>query len=154
MPTAARRSAIAVPLAAAGVVALLVACGRTVAVDPLPIDNEETRQACAELIAGLPMEISAGRSWAVSPDPGSTIAWGSPAVLLQCGDQVPLPQATDQILQIDGMPWLITPLTQGEQYTTVGRAPGIVVTVPREYSPSAAVLVELQPSVVAGTRPR
>jgi hypothetical protein len=151
MPTPVRRAIPAAPVVGLTVVLLATGCGRSVAVDPLPILSEASRAACAEVIAALPQEISAGRAWTVAPDPGSTSAWGSPAVVLQCGDEVPEPDPTDQLLDVDGTTWLVTTLTQGEQYSSVDRTPGIVVTVPQQYSPSAGVLVELLPAVVAGT---
>ena len=131
----------------------LAGCGRTVAVQPLPIAAEQTRAACEELIDALPASITAGRAGQVSPDPGSTSAWGTPAVVLRCGDQGRVPAPTDQLLSIDSVTWLVTPLTEGELYTVVDRSPAVEVSVPADYRPSAEVIAELNPAVAAGTTP-
>ena len=132
--------------------ALLPGCGRTVTVEPLPIADDAGRDACEAILAALPEQLSAGRAWAVQPDPGTTAAWGSPPVVLRCGDGLPQPQPTDQLLQVQGVTWLVTTLTRGEQYSTVDRSPGVMVTVPDEYRPTAAVLAELA-LFVAGSAP-
>lgn len=139
-------------LMAGTVVAALGACGRSVAVEPLPITGDGAREACAALIGELPRRISTGRAWDVEPDPASTSAWGSPPVVLRCGD-VPGPQPTEQLLAIGDMTWLVTPLTDGEQYTTVDRAPGVIVTVPQVYQPTSAVVAELSAVVAKHTQP-
>jgi Protein of unknown function (DUF3515) len=129
----------------------VTACGRSVTVQPLTIASQETRNACAALIADVPERISAGSQWRVEPDPTSTAAWGSPPVVLRCGDEVAPPQPTDQLLEVDGVQWLLTPLTQGDQYSTVQRSPGVLISVPSAFAPTAAVIAELTPSVSAAT---
>lgn len=131
--------------------ALLAACGRSVAVQPLAMNSEQTAQDCGRLIAAMPERISAGRSWTVEPDPESTKAWGSPAVVLRCGDDIPRPQPTDQLLTIDGVDWLVAPLSEGEQFSTVGRTPGVLITVPAVYAPTASVVAEVAPVIEAGS---
>lgn len=138
--------------AAAVLLIAVTGCGRSVTVEPLAITSDATRDACAALVADLPPELSMGRAWSVEPDPRSTAAWGSPPVVLRCGDDVPKAQPTDQLLDVDGVTWLVQPLTNGEQYTTVDRTPGVTVTVPSEYIPTAAVLTELVPTVAKRTR--
>lgn len=138
-------------LAAALASLAVTGCGRTVAVQPLPIASEQTRAACAQLIDELPSSITAGRAWQVSPDPESTAAWGTPAVVLRCGEEGQLPEPTDQLLSINDLTWLVTPLTDGELYSAVDRFPAVEVTVPADYRPSAEVIAELTPAVAAGT---
>ena len=87
----------------------------------------------------------------MEPDPQSTAAWGSPSVVLRCGDGAAGPEPTEQLLSIDGIDWLVTPLTDGEQFTSVGRAPGVVVAIPSTYAPTAQVLAELNPTVARET---
>jgi hypothetical protein len=139
---------VAVVLAAA---ALVGGCGRTVTVSPLPIASPSVAAACAQVVAALPDALSVGRSWPVSPDPRSTAAWASPAVVLRCGSGVPGPDPTDQLLQVDGVPWVVTSLSDGEEYRTADREPGVIVTVPSDYAPTAAILAEVAPAVAAGT---
>jgi hypothetical protein len=132
---------------------LLTGCGRAVVVQPLPIGAETARTACATVIDALPDTLSAGRSWRVQPDPSSTAAWGSPPVVLRCGDGVRGRQPTDQLLTVAGITWVVEVRTDGEEYRTVGRSPGIVVAVPDLYAPTAAVLAEVTPAVASGTGP-
>lgn len=73
--------------------------------------------------------------------------------MLRCGDGVPGPQPTDQLLAVEGLTWVVEARTNGEEYRTVDRSPGVVVTVPSTYAPTAAVLTELAPAVLAGTEP-
>lgn len=103
------------------------------------------------MVAALPEELSIGRGWQVSPDPNSTAAWSSPPVVLRCGDDVPPPGPTDQLLQVNDVTWVVAPLTDGEQYRTVDRQPGVIVTVPDRYQPTSALLTEISPAVAAGT---
>ena len=135
------------------VAVLLTGCGRSVAVQPLPMGSDASKAACAALTEALPGTLSAGRSWRVEPDANSTAAWGTPPVVLRCGDGVPAPEPTDQLLRVDGLTWVVEALTDGEEYRTVDRAPGVVVTIPDTYAPTSAVLAELAPTVGASTEP-
>ncbi len=143
----------ALPLIAASASAALAlsGCGRTVAVEPLPMASASVAAACADVVAALPGELSAGRAWPVAPDPDSTAAWASPAVVLRCGSGVPGPGPTDQLLDVDGVTWVVRSLTEGEQYRTANREPGVIVTVPDRYAPTAAILAELSAAVADGT---
>lgn len=128
--------------------ALAVAgCGRTVAVEPLPMAEPGTATACATLVDRLPDRISVGRAWRVAPDPSSTAAWGSPPVVLRCGDSLPQPGPSDQLLSVNGTTWWVEQLSNGERYTSVDRTPGVIVSVPTVDRPSAEVLMELLPAL-------
>ncbi len=133
------------------IVLCMAGCGRSVSVEPLPITSERIDTACSALVAQLPETLSAGRAWEVQPDPDSTMAWGSPSVVLRCGDQVPQPEPTEQLVTVDGLDWRIVPLTAGDRFTTVARSPGVEVTVPDDYAPTASVLAELSSVVQTGT---
>lgn len=130
---------------------LLGACGRSVSVEPLPALSPGTLTSCYDLISALPVSISAGRSWSVEPSPDTTKAWGSPAVVLRCGDEVPPPEPTEQLYSVDGIDWRLIPLTGGDRYTTVDRTPGVEVTVPAQYSPTASILAEIAGPIAANT---
>jgi Protein of unknown function (DUF3515) len=122
-----------------------------VSVEPLPAQSPSTLTSCYDLISDLPASISAGQSWAVEPSPDTTKAWGSPSVVLRCGDQVPPPEPAEQLLSVDGIDWRVIPLTEGDRYTTVGRTPGIEVTVPAAYAPTASILAEIAEPITANT---
>ncbi len=139
-------------VAALAIASSLAGCGRSVAVQPLPIDSSTTAADCARLVGALPDSIGAGRSWRVEPDPLSTAAWGSPAVVLRCGDNVPVPRPTEQLLTVGGVTWIVQSLSDGEQYVSVERSPGVIVAVPDRYQPSAQILAEVAPTVSEQTR--
>ena len=126
-------------------------CGRSVGVAPAPISGPATAEACAALIGELPDEISAGRSWPVQPDPASTAAWGSPTVVLTCGDPGVPPDPTEQIIVVDGIGWVQQPLTDGDIFRTADRSPEVTVRIPADYRPGASTLAELGPAVTAAT---
>ena len=128
---------------------LLTGCGRSVAVTPAPISDTETAAACSGLIQELPDEIAAGRSWPVQPDPASTAAWGTPTVVLTCGDPSVPPDPTEQIIVVDGVEWVQQPLTDGDLFRTVGRDPEVTVRIPADYRPGATTLAELGPALAA-----
>ena len=128
---------------------LLAGCGRSVAVAPAPISDPETAGACSALIQELPDEIAAGRSWPVQPDPASTAAWGTPTVVLTCGDPGPTVDPTEQIIVVDGVEWVQQPLTDGDLFRTVGRDPEVIVRIPADYRPGVTTLAELGPALAA-----
>lgn len=139
--------------AVAGAAALLVAgCGRTVAVQPLPQSPASTAE-CGGLVDALPQVLPTGRRWTVAPDPATTAAWGSPAVVLRCGAAVPQPSPTDQLLTIDGVDWWVVPLSAGDRFTTVARTPAVEVLVPAQAGPGAQVVAALNPAVAQHSAP-
>lgn len=138
-----------VPLLAVGL--LVTGCGRQVFVAPGDVSEPAIAQACTSLVADLPAEIPAGRSWDVEPDPASTKAWGTPTVVLRCSADAVAPAPTDQVVQVDGISWLVTTLTDGEEYVTVGRTPQVSVRIPRDYAPTAAMLTEFTSAVTGNT---
>jgi len=126
---------------------LATGCGRQVGVQPAQISTEEVRDVCARLIEELPTEISAGRAWSVSPDPASTAAWGSPAVVLTCGDPTAAADPAAQLLEVDSVTWVVRPLTDGDEYQTTQRVATVTVRIPVDYAPTATTLTEIAPAV-------
>lgn len=126
-------------------------CSREVAVTPPP--HEATAAAvCARVAAALPTTLAGQDRREVTPDTGSTAAWGDPPIVLRCG--VPVPAArtpTSLLTTVDDVDWFAEELTAGMLFTTDGRTVNVEVAVPDAYQP-ATVLVDLGP-VLASVDP-
>lgn len=117
------------------------ACGRAVTVDPPPA---AATAACEALAAALPQTLRGEPRLAVTPDTGTTAAWGTPAIVWRCG--VPRPTAlapTSQLVAVDGVDWFPELLSEGVRFTTVGRQPATELSVPAAHPNAAELLTEL-----------
>ena len=66
-------------------------------------------------------------------------AWGDPAIVATCGWPALAP--TDkECLDVDGVDWVVEPLSDGARFTTYGRDPAIEVLVPHAYAPEPLLL--------------
>lgn len=125
---------------------LLTGCGRSVAVDaPSPVPGEAA--ACRALLAALPDRVDDAARRPVTPDAGTTAAWGDPPITLRCGVAAPTPAATAELVTVSGVDWLPEPLTAGVRFTTVDRSPTVIVDVPSSYAPEAGALADLADSL-------
>lgn len=123
-------------------------CSRQVAVTA-PTPDGATAAACAAVMAALPGVLAGEDAREVTPDTGSTAAWGDPPIVLRCGVPVPAARAPTSLLTtVDGVDWFAEPLTAGVLLTTDGRAVNVEVAVPEDYEP-ATVIGELAPAVLA-----
>jgi hypothetical protein len=59
-------------------------------------------------------------------------AWGDPALIARCGLD-PLGPTTDDCVTVDGVDWVVRPLSDGSVATTYGRDPAIEVLAPGAY---------------------
>jgi hypothetical protein len=92
----------------------------------------------------LPATLAGEPRLAVTPDQGTTAAWGSPAIVWRCGVGAPAAlEPTSQLITVDGVDWFPEELTQGVRFTTVGRTPATELTVPQEYANAASLLTQL-----------
>jgi Protein of unknown function (DUF3515) len=84
----------------------------------------------------------------VSPDIGTTSAWGDPPIVLRCGVALPAEFRPDaQLYEVDGVTWLPVKGRGGYFFTTISRAVNVEVAVPDEYAPEAQVLTELADAI-------
>lgn len=74
-----------------------------------------------------------------SPSSPALAAYGDPAVIARCGVAAPGPTETE-CLEVDGVGWIPTPLSDGTRFTTFGTEPAIEVLVPRDYAPEGLLL--------------
>ena len=116
---------------------LLSGCTRSVQVTP-----PEHVAACEAATAHWPDSVSHQARRPVSVptgDPADARAWGDPAVIATCGWPA-LGPTTEQCLEVSGVGWVSTPLSDGTKFTTFGTDPAIVVLVPRAYAPEPLLL--------------
>lgn len=115
---------------ALGAGAWLLLGSRPVQVRPAPAAADP---ACAMLAARLPPTVGTLQRRATSsPSPG-VAAWGDPAIIWLCG--VPQPGPSGDCLDVSGVDWVFTQLSDGTAFTTFGRDPAVQVLVPKAYSP-------------------
>ena len=124
MPTRPRRLSTAALLGAAVV---LSACSRAPDVALAP---QASAPVCAK--ARWPVDVSGHRRVATQPEDGSVAAWGDPAIIARCGLD-PLGPTTDACVTVDGVDWVVRPLSDGSAATTFGRDPAIEVLAPGRY---------------------
>jgi hypothetical protein len=137
----------------------LAGCGA----DPVEVDGPRlsgrAARVCGDLLDALPDRV-AGRERRAVEDAGSrpsgrlyAAAWGDPAIELVCG--VDEPPAFDRFATcqvVNKVAWFI-PESQitGEPtevvMTTVRRSENVQVTLPQEYWPPAAAMVDLAPAI-------
>ncbi len=65
-------------------------------------------------------------------------AWGDPAIIARCGVASPGPNVN--CIDVSGVDWVMTSLSDGKKFVTFGRSPAIEVLVPKAYSPEPLVL--------------
>lgn len=124
------------------IAATVLGCGRTVTVRP-PADLGVAQQ-CQVLKDDLPDTFAGERRLSVDPASAQTAAWGSPAIVWRCGVDVPATYEPDsQAIEVNGTTWLPQELESGVRFTTIGKSPGIELTVPSIYPSPAGLLARL-----------
>jgi hypothetical protein len=91
-------------------------------------------QAAAPVCTSAPWpgEVSGHPRVATHPDDRSVAAWGDPAIIARCGLD-PLGPTTQDCVTVDGVDWVVRPLSDGSAATTYGRDPAIEVLAPGSY---------------------
>ena len=106
---------------------MLSACSRAPEVALAP---QASTPVCAS--ARWPGDVSGHTRVTTQPDDGSVAAWGDPALIARCGLD-PLGPTTDDCVTVDGVDWVVRPLSDGSVATTYGRDPAIEVLAPGAY---------------------
>ena len=107
--------------------------------------------------------LAARHRWGQPPDDlaaglSSAAAWGDPPVIARCGLPAPAPTA-DSCVDVDGVDWVVRPLTDGSAAVTYGREPALEVLVPAEHGPVPLLLpafggaARALPETATGTAP-
>ncbi|QKE84220.1 DUF3515 family protein [Arthrobacter sp. NEB 688] len=73
------------------------------------------------------------------PAGGAVAAWGDPAIVARCGVGALAPTETECI-EVDGVGWIPSELTDGTRFTTFGTDPALEVLVPSAYDPAPLLL--------------
>ena len=125
---------------------LLTGCSRSVEVTP-----PQHTQACEAATSQWPDQVAHQEPRPVQNhggDPGDARAWGDPAIIATCGWPALAP-TTEQCLEVSGVDWVVSPMSDGTKFTTFGTDPAIEVLVPKAYAPEPLVLPAFGPAAKA-----
>ena len=141
---------MAVAAATAVTAVALVGCAGPVTVESAP---DGASQACADVLALLPA-VLVGAARRETGGGAGTAAWGDPAILLRCGEEVVLASTQPCVTvpgEPDGVDWVVLASDgSGSIVRTFGRDPAVEVEVPAAYGPApVSVLPELGLAVSA-----
>ncbi|GAA1968963.1 hypothetical protein GCM10009817_06180 [Terrabacter lapilli] len=113
---------------------MLSACNRAPEVALAP---ESTATVCRSV--AWPATVSGHARVTTQPEDASVAAWGDPAMFARCGLEA-LGPTTDSCVTVDGVDWVVRPLSDGSKATTFGRNPAIEVLAPGAYGPVPLLL--------------
>lgn len=118
---------------------------------PYEFDTEPgTADACSTLVDSLPDQVADLSSDPV--DSTRVAAWGDPRVVLRCGVTPPADlRPESRCDDVDGVGWFTEEQDDSTVFTTIGRSPLVSVTVPGDYDPAGAALIDLADAITAGT---
>ncbi len=140
----------------AGVAVLLTLTGCKVEVPDTDVPAAQ-QKACASLVKALPDSVSDQDRRETKGNPLGA-AWGDPPIVLRCG--VGKPAHYDPLVgcqTVNGMDWFVPEEGMNDQsvdvvMTTYGRVPAVEVTLPAQYRPPVAAMVDLADVVQEHTR--
>ena len=95
--------------------------------------------ACTAASTKWPASVSGQQAAQVRTPSPAVRAWGDPSIIARCGVAAPGP-TTLECLTVDGVDWVVEPLSDGTRFTTYGRSPAIEVLVPKRYAPEPLLL--------------
>ncbi|WP_052432488.1 DUF3515 domain-containing protein [Streptacidiphilus carbonis] len=125
-----------------------------------PTPGGSAAARCGALVAALPKTLMGQSARSVAPAPGSTAAWGDPAVTLRCGVNAPgaLDPASSEYdpkldnhdaQDVNGVCWLTgTAKGGGYVFTTIVQQTYVEVTVPGSYAGQQSPLGGLASAVL------
>lgn len=125
-----------------------------VAVTPATPSSDEAA-VCRGLVNALPDVVADQTRRDVTPDDGTTAAWGDPAIVLRCG--VDKPQGFDRFAEctvVNDVDWYVPdvwPETGSLVFSTVGRDVYVEVSLPVRYLPPAATMANLAKPITSTT---
>jgi hypothetical protein len=139
---------------------VLVACGKEPVSIPTLRLTPADQAVCQRLVDALPDEVAGQSRRKTQPAEALGGAWGDPAIVAQCGVDVPEDfSKTAPCTEADGVGWFVPPDQADDQsadvvMSTAGYRPILQVTVPAKYRPNglAAAMVQLAPMVQQFTK--
>lgn len=93
---------------------------------------------CARADAQWPPTVANQTVRSVTTRSATVRAWGVPAIVARCGVSSPGPSVN--CIQVSGIDWVMSSLTDGKEFVTYGRVPALEVLVPVQYSPEPLIL--------------
>lgn len=132
----ARATAPAVATLTAAALAM-TGCSRGVEVAPPSGLSPRAQSACRAVT--WPKTVARLEQVPTTPESTLTAAWGDPPLIARCGVPAAGP-TTDDCVVVDGVDWVIHPLSDGTRLTTFGRDPAIELLVPTDYGPAPLLL--------------
>lgn len=121
-----------------GAALVLTLSGCSAAVDVTPPAGAGS-SACAAAARAWPQTVSGLKRRDTTSSSAAVAAWGDPPVIARCGMPVLAPTA-DPCLEVNGVGWVQTNLSDGTKFTTFGTDPAIEVLVPAAYAPEGLLL--------------
>ena len=106
---------------------------------------------CARLAMRLPADLDGRDRRDTDPASPRTAAWGDPAVVLRCGVRRPAGLTGSEVVEVDGVGWVLAERRGAYVFTSSDLATYVQVRVPRSTPRTAATapLVDLAAPVTA-----
>jgi hypothetical protein len=112
------------------------------AVTPVASLPDAVAAVCAQVVAGLPQQLTAGVTRrATTPSSTATAAWGEPAVTLRCGTPTGSPR--DEPFAFDDVRWAMHDSGASRTWTTLAATVPVQVVIPDAYENQAEMLGSL-----------
>lgn len=103
-----------------------------------------TTAACQSVAQRWPAAV-AGQSRRLDDAGIAAAAWGDPAIIARCGVAALAP-TSDECVEVDGIGWVVHPLSDGTRLTSYGSDPAIEVLVPRDFDPAPLLMPAFGPA--------
>jgi hypothetical protein len=130
----------------------LAGCGSatSVVVSPVPSAAPAVQDVCRRLVAALPNKVDDLRRRHVSPDDGTTAAWGNPPVVLRCGVGRPAALTPTSVLAgVNGIYWFIEEQPAVRIWTTTALRANVEMRIPAHHDPPQGPLVDIAAAITA-----
>jgi hypothetical protein len=130
----------------------LAGCGSStpVAVSPVPSSAPAAQDVCRRLVGALPNKVDDLPRRHISPEQGTTAAWGNPPVVLRCGVGKPAGLTPTSVLAgVNGIYWFIDDQPDVRIWTTVGRRVNVEMRIPSKHDPPQGPVVDIAAAITA-----
>ncbi len=108
------------------------------------VPSAATEPACLSATLLWPSSVSGMPRRDTDPDSPGVAAWGDPAIIARCGVAALGPTDTE-CLEVNGVGWIPTALSDGTRFTSFGTDPAVEVLVPKKYAPESLLLPVFAP---------
>ena len=126
----------------------LSGCSEVKVAVPVPSPNANDAAICLRLSPTLPEKVADQARRPVTDASNLTAAWGNPAISLRCGVVKPTSlQPISSLITVNCIDWFAEELSAGLRFTSMNTSVFVEVTVPKDYSPEANALVDLNESL-------